>query len=649
MKYLTLIFFIFSLTISAQDYSNNKVVPLSVVIAKEPATITLNWTENTSNGDTYIIKRKLKGENAWNLISTVGVGTKSYTDNSISIGVSYEYSVEKVIEISSYYVYSWGYINAGIDVELDYNKGDLLLLVESNLAISLPSEMAQLKEDLYKDGWMVTVLNVSKLLSAVEVKEQIQQYYESLPNLQTLYILGHVAVPYSGNINPDGHGDHRGAWPADVYYADLDGDWTDISVNNSSASDKRNHNIPSDGKFDQSFVPSKLELEVCRVDLSNMNIFSFEDVSLTKKYLDKAHNFKAAKYKPEERGMYDDGFTWMTEGFAQNAIRNFAPFFGANNVQSADYYNSLTQGSYLWSYGCGPGSNFSIDNLKNNSALTTFDLKATEMEAVFTMVFGSYFGDWDQYNNVMRAILINGKTLAVSWAGRPNMQYHTMALGESLGSSAKMSMDKNSGYNNGGIVGNEMVHVSQLGDPSLRTYYVRPPSELSVIENINDNYISWTASADLHLNGYNVYRRTETSLWEKLTLSFITPTSFVDNTITSDLEYEYMVKAVSLKTNGSGSFFNESLGTIESEILDVEDNEIINVSIFPNPTSSFLNITSINTITQIRILSTSGQVIKDIDVCSKETCLSVSSLINGVYIISIETGKGILYNKFIKN
>mgnify|MGYP000013517969 CR=1 FL=1 len=31
-------------------------------------------------------------------------------------------------------------------------------------------------------------------------------------------------MPYSGNIYPDGHTDHRGAWPADTYYGDIDGD-----------------------------------------------------------------------------------------------------------------------------------------------------------------------------------------------------------------------------------------------------------------------------------------------------------------------------------------------------------------------------------------------------------------------------------------
>ncbi|MCK5788836.1 MAG: hypothetical protein KAH32_07545, partial [Chlamydiia bacterium] len=62
MKYLHLLLLFASFSLHAQDNPNNKVVPLSAVITKSPATITLNWTENSSNGDTYIIQRKIKGE-----------------------------------------------------------------------------------------------------------------------------------------------------------------------------------------------------------------------------------------------------------------------------------------------------------------------------------------------------------------------------------------------------------------------------------------------------------------------------------------------------------------------------------------------------------------------------------------------------------
>lgn len=90
----------------------------------------------------------------------------------------------------------------------------------------------------------------------------------------TLYLIGRVPVPYSGNENPDGHGDHKGAWPADCKYTFLlltttnanlrirpafytsliDNYWTDSVVNNPGASDPRNQNVPGDGKYDQTYV-----------------------------------------------------------------------------------------------------------------------------------------------------------------------------------------------------------------------------------------------------------------------------------------------------------------------------------------------------------------------------------------------------------
>ena len=60
-------------------------------------------------------------------------------------------------------------------------------------------------------------------------------------------LLGHVPVPYSGSINPDGPPDHFGAWATDAYYAELNGAWTDTSVNTTVASRAENRNIPGDG------------------------------------------------------------------------------------------------------------------------------------------------------------------------------------------------------------------------------------------------------------------------------------------------------------------------------------------------------------------------------------------------------------------
>jgi hypothetical protein len=89
-----------------------------------------------------------------------------------------------------------------------------------------------------------------------------------------VFLLGRIRVPYSGDIYPDGHPDHEGAWPADVYYADMNGAWTDNAVNVTVANDERHRNVPEDGKFDQSVLPTDVELQIGRVDFANMPAFA---------------------------------------------------------------------------------------------------------------------------------------------------------------------------------------------------------------------------------------------------------------------------------------------------------------------------------------------------------------------------------------
>lgn len=637
-----------------QDAAKNFVVPVSAVAVESPASITLSWTENASSGTNYLIFKKIKGANGWgSSIGTVPVGTTVFVDNNVSVGTSYEYLVQKTTGGS---LYAWSYINAGIRTELTYNRGDLLLLVDSTHVDSLAMEIAQLEDDLYNDGWMVTTLIIGPSESPQAVKTAIQSQYSSLPDLRAVYLLGHIPVPYSGNLNPDAHPDHQGAWPADVYYGDMDGNWTDVSVNNTVATDVRNHNIPGDGKFDQSKVPSAIELQVCRVDFYDLPAYSENEQALLRNYLNRAHEFKIGAYVPQEKALYDQGgFTGMAEGFAQNGIRNFAPFVGASNVFEIDYFTSLTTESYLWSYGCGAGSYTSAGALDNGTALTTGELAATGMQATFTMVFGSYFGDWDKSNNFMRAILANGQTLSASWAGRPNWHYHTMAQGDNLGAAALISMDKNSDYLSldlgGGFVTWEGVHVAQLGDPSLRAYYVEPPSNLQVINVNNEANLDWTASTDSGIDGYNIYRRTPNGLWVKLNSSIVVGTLYTDATITSGDNYEFMVKAVKLKTNGSGTFFNESLGSTDAEVFTVGLDEpiAIEIAIYPIPANDQITISSNQAIQTIQLYNVSGQLVYQDAKNQSTVSLDLSTYESGAYVLVVGTENGTYEKRIVKN
>jgi len=150
-------------------------------------------------------------------------------------------------------------------------------------------------------------------------------------------LLGHVPVPYSGEVFPDGHQDHEGAWPADLYYGDVNGVWTDQSVNNSSADQTRHHNVPGDGKFDQSFIASDIELQVGRVDFHDLPAFADDETTLLQNYLNKNHEFRHKEFIMPHRGLFENNFAGLPEGFAQNAYRNFTNMFGADEVYDEDF------------------------------------------------------------------------------------------------------------------------------------------------------------------------------------------------------------------------------------------------------------------------------------------------------------------------
>ena len=130
------------------------------------------------------------------------------------------------------------------------NRGSILLLVDDVYSTPLASEIEQLENDLIGDGWKVIRHEVNRDDAIEEVKSLIISVDILYGDLEVVYLLGHIPVPYSGEIFPDGHVEnHWGAWAADVYYGDLDGEFTDTLVNNTTALFPINHNVPGDGKI----------------------------------------------------------------------------------------------------------------------------------------------------------------------------------------------------------------------------------------------------------------------------------------------------------------------------------------------------------------------------------------------------------------
>ncbi len=556
----------------AQTSSQKSAVQLSATALTSPVGITLSWT-SLSSTTSITIQRKLRTASAWSSLATPAATATSYTDNTVSVGQVYEYKVTRVAGG----VTGTGYVCTGINVPAPDYRGKLVLLVDNTFSSTLSAELQQLVRDLRGDGWAVVRSDLARTATVATVKSTILSHYNSDPsNVKAVFILGHLAVPYSGNVAPDGHSEHQGAWPCDGYYGELNGAWTDASVNISSAQRTENRNVPGDGKFDQSNFPSELELQVGRVDLFDMPAFGTSETELMRAYLNKLHAFKVRSWAPTVRGLVFDNLQWVGNPLAGSGWRNMGPLVGPANITAANQnstaFHSLVNGqSHLWTYSSGGGLQ-AVDGgvLTFNGAAnvgTTQNYASSSHGGVFNLAMGSYFGDWDNRNNFLRAPLASGQSLTSCWSGIPAWYFHHMGIGENIGASILATMNNSSLYTPltegwQGSIGR--THLALMGDPTLRLTMVAPPTGLTVSNAGGTASFSWTASTGSVL-GYYLYEFNATSgAITRLNSTPITGTSWSSGTVPFVAGREYMVRAVKLENGFSGSYYNLSLGSIST-------------------------------------------------------------------------------------
>lgn len=627
----------------------------------DPPSVTLKWMKNDVVSS-YELNRKMKNDNHWSSTFTVTLDslTDTYTDYDVKLGEAYEYAItakeyvsilKDTGNVSFYYpvtAYGYGYIYAGVDYEPPVlNSKRVILLIDETIKSALSNEIETLESDIISEGWVLVERVVPRTEkfdanAVLNVKNIIREEYNKDKSTTTIFILGRVAVPYSGELNQkfensimsptDAHPEHCGAWPADVFYGVLmnnDLDWTDTYVRDTNGIRKENWNIPGDGKFDNTLIPKEVSLAVGRVDLYNMPSFGKSEVELIRNYLKKNHEYRTGQIQILNRGLIDDNFGWLNgENPGQNAWRNFPPLIGYDSVREADWFTELPKSSYLWAYGCGSGSISSCGGLNiNDSGKSvdgiTADFAKNPMNVIFTMLFGSWFGDWDTKDNFMRAALCSDPPALTScWAGRPSWYFHHLGLGESIGYSLLISQNNNlyipNRFNiNGTIITNQLasgyVHIALMGDPTLtiNTEVVQPPKNVTVSQSNHNLNISWE-KPEKDVDGYIIYAsKYKNGPYHKINSQILTDTcnSFVNY---YDGQMFYIVKSVKLQKTFSGSYYKVSPGIMKDIYpADVDEKGIMknNLFIIPNPAKDFVNLSftiPVQTKTNIEIYDVVG-------------------------------------------
>jgi len=548
--------------------SKKYAVMASAEVKVKPPQIALKWPEEESFS--YVIYRRLAGEKEWKAtpIATMDGKATGYIDNKVKAGVVYEYRIDR----HGKGFIGRGYINCGTEIALVEQRGKVILLVDKSIAADLKQELRRLELDMIGDGWSVTRHDVARAAKVTQIKQLIANEYRKAPDqVRTVFLFGHIPVPYSGNIAPDGHKNHRGSWPADLYYGDMDGEWSDNKTH--KYVDRGNQkNIPNDGKFDPGTIkPDSIELEVGRVDLYDMPRFKLSETELLRQYLNKDHFFRHCIIKAEPRGLIDDNFgSFRGEAFGSSAWRNFATFFHADKVETADFISTLHNKNYLWAYGNGGGSYASAGGIG-----TSTDFADKPPKAVFTTLFGSYFGDWNWKDNLLRAPLASsGYGLTCAWDGRPHWYFHHMAMGKNIGYSTLRTQNNHpfrdyltcnntkssvSGKDKDSEWDYNPIHVALMGDPTLRMHPVEPPRNIQASRIGKQLKLTWKPVLTTSLKGYHVYVAKKFSEpFKRLTEQALKTNEFIiKENIPGSV---YMVKTIVLTSGGSGSYFNSSQG-----------------------------------------------------------------------------------------
>jgi hypothetical protein len=542
-------------------------IPVHVSTGINPPAVLITWA-NPAPSD-VILRRRIKGQagNTWvDVVNAQSTLLDGYFDLGLSGDESYEYAVErKTGAITAY-----GYAFANFFTPIVDTRGKILVFIDSTTADQLGADLVTFKNDLRGEGWQTVPFKTGNSTTVQWVKNKIQSAYNADPgNVKAVLLLGTVPIPYAGSQAKDNKADHVGAWPCDAYYGDVNGTWTDNSVNIPGTARPANRNVPGDGKFDQNTLPSAVELPVGRLDFRRLSAATFgaTPVELLRKYLLKNHLYRTGQYKVPNRALVDDHLGWSNgEAFASDGYRNAYPLTGPNEVVAGDFLGQTNPQRYLLGYGAGTAGSYSAATGIGTAA----NVAADTINVVFANLFGDYFGDWDfETNPLMPAVLAaKGGVLACSWSGRPHWMQQGLATGETIGYCLKETQNAqfNSAY--GHSNGESGTHIALLGDPTLRAQIVPPVSNLIANSNCNKVNLHWTAAPDSGILGYIVYRSFNLDgPYLRVSQGFVTQNSWDDTAPVADTLF-YAVRAMKLEvTPGGGAFYNSSTSPIQSVVF----------------------------------------------------------------------------------
>jgi FG-GAP-like repeat len=523
------------------DYPANAPNPTAVVTNAPGLRVRLRFANLGGNASRHELQRRVNGSN-WTVIQS-GISSsqaRSLADTQVQSGQAYDYRlVQDDGQISRS-------ASAAIAFPPAFDRGKIILLVDTNLyavaRATMASAVNRLRTNLIGDGWRIVSphyvsrhddtydpihTNLVNRLAQSNILQILRLDWAINTNDRPrgIILIGHVSIPYSGSAALDGHGNHQGAWPADMLYGQVNApSWnspaqdTGVQTNSSFLA---NWNFPGDGKSGLSRI-TNVDLFVGRIDFANLPSFGTTtaanavEANLINQYVSKDENYRrrAPPFPVAVRGVAQGTFAPYFSGDlrvnrpAYRSLRSiFEAAFPAGSVtncvadpfcQTSTNYPGAENLGCLWGCLAGSGGPDSIsagqvtpDWLDHRSA----DLAATvvrperEPHVVFYGLFGSYFMDWNMTNDFMRACLATPNyglgALILDTAAVPPVapfSFGAFAAGQPLGQALLDAV------NSGGLP----TMFAIMGDPTLRMQTLAGVSNLRGSADGATNTLTWS-------------------------------------------------------------------------------------------------------------------------------------------------------------
>ena len=169
------------------------------------------------------------------------------------------------------------------------------------------------------------------------------------------------------------------------------------------------------------------------------------------------------------------------------------------------------------------------------------------------------------------------------------------------------------------------------------------PSPLNLQAQVNnqDVHLTWVKplydSTTVTLQGYNIYRNNL-----KLNAALVASTSYDDMMVPSG-QYTYCVTSVYAEGESAKTCRDTMVIAVGNNNLELSDG----ISVYPNPVDNLLHIRSTVNINELRLTDLSGREVVHEYTGSEAIELPVTSVQPGIYLLSLQTGKGLHHIKVL--